>query len=1396
MSNINNINTNSDNELITIQQFKKYCKENKIWTKIFPVTFIQAIYNSENGNRLDRILATFNSIFIEYKGSFATSVAAIDNIIRKKGLIITYTDENNITWTNRYKLHSTLDIDWQNKDNWEGWNFDVITDEIIKIVENIFNNINDYPEIKEIITDQIISTVTNILNNIKSYKELYNIFKELLVENINYVFNNIDEYPELENIIKKYVNNNSLFTIKFIYDNRDPKTLTISNVEELNDYIYGMDPAVEDDQRFTFMAEIRDDNDYIIHQFKFTCTIYTSDGFIILNNCYAKQFNLIDDILYLYTFNFNIDDVRYPMEIDKYYDRYVYYSSIPVLELDYVSKDNYRIKNIEAYNLICSNFFESLDSKYNKKYIRFILNNFDNNGYPEEAIYLCNIFENKLEGVSDESAEESYSGHGFLYTAVSNFETNDENIIVFNHINNRKLLQPLLNPGNSGSVVILDESGKISSKYLPSYVDDVVDLLGGIVETTPASGMTAGYKYYITSTKKIFTASSATSGITSNPIGDVIYIVPNAQTGADMYRWSGTNLVKIVSGGIVIGEIEGTAFDGARGVKNENILKSVSNKLITDVSLVATGGNDDVIIRVTSAERTDNNSNFSSPTIKDYPIPEVKTGRAGLMSTDDKHKLDQIYNAYIKNDELFFQVTQGQTFTLKTWGKNSFTNLYNAITNDKNVSLYLLSYEDGAGATFSVPCDICVSDTNLIISYVIPDTLKQVKATLSTNSDNDNITCTVNSVINLTETGGGGGDLQIGTTPGTAFEGSRGLTAEKNISLLQSITSKNVIYDVAADTTTNKTRLKISSRANSENTVTDNVKYVTLPEATQTKNGLLSTTDKIKLDNLYIDVIKDTENLFDTNENFSFTLSNWTKTNFNNLYNAITNNKTVILLLKVYVDAAEKDFNVIANVSINSNKLDVVYVAPDTNSYYHATLSISSSNNNVTYTIKKITNLNKFRYYTIPGEELFGELVIGNTYIISGITTEQYMELSDAARSGNTIININYYTDPDRYQSATAFYSIDDYVNTLIYFHSDYGFVVAELYINDNSVSFTVRALGISIKNYSIPGKELLGILTIGNKYTISNMTMYDLYDIEGDIKYRNKIVNLTIGYDNTNIHTQVFATLYLKDNIRKLYYQHPIYGTVETELTIASGNTGVQFTVLNLGKLPFRYYTIPGNELFGSLTVGQTYTISGMNVEDYIEITDISKTNDIIINILTKNDITTHQAIASIYSANDYVNYISFNHPTYGTVIVEMFMNSSEDGVQFTVRYIEKQSNSNQFNGIIDKNITINKNMSSITPEDIFTSEILQELNLLENINKLNIIITDSVGQKEIIKILSCSKANVPMLVLDYSITFTFYNNIYYGTVSNNNYINRGIKPIYSLLGLEFSQSGGGSVN
>lgn len=741
----------NNKDAVYIQQLRKYCKDNKKWNEIFPVTFIQAIYNAANGNRLDTLLAMYNSIFVEYKGSFATTVAAIDNIVRKKGLIITYFDENNLSWTRRYKLHDTSDINFQNEDNWEGYNFDILVDEIYKAIKYIFTNIDKFPDLKNVLIQQITEVTENIFNNIEDYTNLYNIFKELIKENINNVFNNINNYPELKQLIINSLQAKQLFTIEFSVNG---DTLDIINKDELNSYIENNN--INNNALVTFIGKFFDSsNNKLLYNLVFTAFVNTNSNYLNLDNCYGETLIINNGKLYKYKINFNIDtetetsDPNWITYARKYDD-------IPTFEFNYISTNIYSIADIDDYN-------KYVNSLKNNTLVRFIFN---------ESSTVINEYIGYINKVGSTVRILIYlqESNDFVYdTIISGIIENNE--LRINRLSNSDILTYLYNANSSGGVVLLDDDTLIPSKFLPSYVDDVIDLLGGIVESTPTSGMTAGYKYYVTSTKKIFTASSATSGITSDPISDVIYVVPDDINGAIMYRWSGTTLVEIVNGGIVIGTTTGTAFDGARGLNNENILKSVPNKLITDVSVIAQGPNDDVIIRTTYSERTNNDGSYTANKYKDYQLPEADQARAGLMSSDDKTKLDSIYNEYIINDENFFSASQGEAFTLTTWKKSNFNAFRDAILYGKKVQLYLSSYEDGAETNINVPCEVAVNAKTLIITYVIPDLLKQVKATLTTNDNNNNVSCSITNVINLTEVGSGSSDYTLPIASATTLGG-------------------------------------------------------------------------------------------------------------------------------------------------------------------------------------------------------------------------------------------------------------------------------------------------------------------------------------------------------------------------------------------------------------------------------------------------------------------------------------------------------------------------------------------------------------------------------------------------------------------------------------------------
>lgn len=958
----------NNKDAVYIQQLRKYYKDNKKWNEIFPVTFIQAIYNAANGNRLDTLLAMYNSIFVEYKGSFATTVAAIDNIVRKKGLIITYFDENNLSWTRRYKLHDTSDINFQNEDNWEGYNFDILVDEIYKAIKYIFTNIDKFPDLKNILIQQITEVTENIFNNIEDYTNLYNIFKELIKENINnvfnnindytnlknlintniynrvdyifnniddfkvllnkinvailnrvdYIFNNINKYPELKQLIINSLQAKQLFTIEFSVNG---DTLDIINKDELNSYIENNN--INNNALVTFIGKFFDSsNNKLLYNLVFTAFVNTNSNYLNLDNCYGETLIINNGKLYKYKINFNIDtetetsDPNWITYARKYDD-------IPTFEFNYISTNIYSIADIDDYNKYVNSF------KHNTL-VRFIFN---------ESSTTINEYIGYISKVGSTLRILIYlqESNDFVYdTIISGIIENNE--LRISRLTNDNILTYLHNANSSGGVVLLDDDTLIPSRFLPSYVDDVIDLLGGIVESTPTSGMTAGYKYYVTSTKKIFTASSATSGITSDPISDVIYVVPDDINGAIMYRWSGTTLVEIVNGGIVIGTTTGTAFDGARGLNNENILKSVPNKLITDVSVIAQGPNDDVIVRTTYSERTNNDGSYTTNKYRDYQLPEAQQERAGLMSSSDKVKLDSIYNEYIINDENFFNVSQGYAFTLTTWGKSNFNAFRDAILDGKKVQLYLSSYEDGAEANINVPCEVAVNAKTLIITYVIPDLLKQVKATLTINDNNDNVSCSITNVINLTKVESG---LIIGTTTGTAFEGNRGLQAEKDIDKLQSYTNNGVVVNVESSTNSNG-RLKVTRCINSGGTIVTSKQYIALPQSSSSNAGLMSANDKTKLDNIIIIKLTGTD-LTSVNEDTdinSVKNTNIDITEFDGILESLNSDKNVKIYINEYNDAVKQTFNINCDIAFNYNSKEIFiqYDIYDVNKRIYASL--------------------------------------------------------------------------------------------------------------------------------------------------------------------------------------------------------------------------------------------------------------------------------------------------------------------------------------------------------------------------------------------------------------------------------------------------------------------------
>lgn len=210
--------------------------------------------------------------------------------------------------------------------------------------------------------------------------------------------------------------------------------------------------------------------------------------------------------------------------------------------------------------------------------------------------------------------------------------------------------------GAANGVASLDSGGKIPASQLPAGYDNV-DMLQSFVTTNPSSNMQIGQKFYNTTTKKIFTATSATTGVeTAVEGGDKIYI---NITENKSYRWTGAKMVAVGDGsGVALGTTSSTAFRGDYGntlytnfgsgtnltgtqaardfFHNMSLFNSLANTSILKNLVVQPEANfvrlqNDIVYLIGEVNTGDG-----------YDIPAATTTKAGVMTADMYKTLQEI----------------------------------------------------------------------------------------------------------------------------------------------------------------------------------------------------------------------------------------------------------------------------------------------------------------------------------------------------------------------------------------------------------------------------------------------------------------------------------------------------------------------------------------------------------------------------------------------------------------------------------------------------------------------------------------------------------------------------------------------------------------------------------
>lgn len=168
---------------------------------------------------------------------------------------------------------------------------------------------------------------------------------------------------------------------------------------------------------------------------------------------------------------------------------------------------------------------------------------------------------------------------------------------------------------------------------------------------------------------------------------------------------------------------------------------------------------------------------------------------------------------------------------------------------------------------------------------------------------------------------------------------------------------------------------------------------------------------------------------------------------------------------------------------------------------------------------------------------------------------------------------------------------------------------------------------------------------------------------------------------------------------------------------------------------------------------------------------------SDLFIDITRKFENITDELHNQIINAPAIMlnNVIYFKTSTVNGIKIH-FINYEESGdlseLIYTIASKSFTTNSVS-NTIINKEISIDKTMKNIDPADIFTTSLLQTINIVEKANRLNIIVKDNSSIKQALTILNVSKTlqNGDLITANYSIICAFNEIIYYGNVKNNVY-------------------------
>lgn len=220
----------------------------------------------------------------------------------------------------------------------------------------------------------------------------------------------------------------------------------------------------------------------------------------------------------------------------------------------------------------------------------------------------------------------------------------------------------------------LDENGHLDPSLINGVVGYSVELTDFV--TSNPGEVTNGAKYFNSTTNKILEGKEGVWAET-DPESGILYVRLSADEKGrtnTIYRWSGSAMA-FVSDSIVVGEVAGTAYDGAKGKANRDALDTLPQTAVTGFGAVTPDASK-ITIAYIDSDKTTGTNKYAAGDGGNIEIPAATASTAGLMSAADKAALDSLSGEGSLPD---LNNKVGDTADLTTDAKDNLVNAINEV---------------------------------------------------------------------------------------------------------------------------------------------------------------------------------------------------------------------------------------------------------------------------------------------------------------------------------------------------------------------------------------------------------------------------------------------------------------------------------------------------------------------------------------------------------------------------------------------------------------------------------------------------------------------------------------------------------------------------------------------